>query len=138
MAHRLTRATARWQFGDRLSAARTKRGVSQAELSRATGIGAKSLSFYEAGDTSPEVDNLQKICTALHVSADYLLDVAQDDPPRVAGPDIEDLVDGYRSLSFDERRVVLALIRVLSFDAAISAASSSGSGSGSGSASPPD
>lgn len=60
----------KWQ---RLIDARKKSGMSQAELSKRSGIVASSISHFEAGNRKPAFKSLQKLANALGVTCDYLL-----------------------------------------------------------------
>lgn len=61
-------------FKDRLRAARDGlRGMSQAELAKATGLPPSSIAHFEGGTRKPSFDNLRKLATALNVTTDYLL-----------------------------------------------------------------
>lgn len=53
---------------------REKRGMSQAELSRRTGISQGVISYIECGRTkNPRIDTMQAIAAALHCTVDELL-----------------------------------------------------------------
>lgn len=58
-------------FAIRLKEARIKKNISQAELSRLTGIAPATLSSYEKGK-SPTIDKAIKIANVLDVSLDWL------------------------------------------------------------------
>lgn len=61
-------------IGERIAAARAKRGMSQADLVRAMGAGSvKHLSTWENGRVNPSTHYIRKLALALGVSADYLL-----------------------------------------------------------------
>lgn len=60
-------------LGDRLKAARKKTGLSQVQAGDATGIGNKSLSRYEKGDSAPSAEAIQKLCRLYNVSTEYVL-----------------------------------------------------------------
>ena len=60
-------------LGDRLKAARRKRGLSQTAAADAVGIGNKSLSRYERGDSEPSPETIQKLCRFYDVSTEYVL-----------------------------------------------------------------
>lgn len=59
-------------MGRRIAAARTLRGMSQADLAAASGISINSIARYETGDTCPSLKNAAAIADALGVSAGYL------------------------------------------------------------------
>lgn len=56
-------------FGARLKEARTKKGLSQRELARASGYDQVSLSRVENGDIIPRVDTVVKIAKVLDLDA---------------------------------------------------------------------
>lgn len=60
-------------FKERLKAARTLRGLNQAELAAKAGLPAASVSHFESGPRKPSFDNLKSLATALDVTTDYLL-----------------------------------------------------------------
>ena len=61
-------------FAQRLKEARMKAGLSQAELSRRTGVAPATLSSYEVTDSSkkPTMEKVILIAKALNVSLDWL------------------------------------------------------------------
>ena len=74
-------------FKDRLRAARDGlRGMSQAELAKATGLPPSSIAHFEGGTRKPSFDNLRKLATALNVTTDYLLGRV-DDPDMASAAD---------------------------------------------------
>lgn len=74
-------------FRERLRAARDQlRGMSQAELARATGLPPSSIAHFEGGSRKPSFDNLRKLATALDVTTDYLLGRV-DDPALAEAAD---------------------------------------------------
>ena len=79
--------------------------ISQAELSRRTGISTSSLSRYLSGDDMP-ASKLRKIADALGVSTDALLGIEEQPDPgeRV-------LLDIYRSLDERDKRRLLDIAR---------------------------
>lgn len=60
-------------FKERLKAARTLRGLNQAELATKAGLPAASVSHFESGPRKPSFDNLKALASALNVTTDYLL-----------------------------------------------------------------
>lgn len=56
---------------------REKNGLSQAEMSRRTGISQQALSHMEVSGRLPSADNLLKIANIFNVSADFLLGVEE-------------------------------------------------------------
>lgn len=58
----------------RLAELRIRKGMSQVELSRKTGISQGQLSLLEHGKHSPSLDKAVKLARALGVSVEELLD----------------------------------------------------------------
>lgn len=52
---------------------RIKSGITQLELSRRAGITPAAINFIENGRRCPNLESLSKICRALKVSADSVL-----------------------------------------------------------------
>jgi transcriptional regulator with XRE-family HTH domain len=63
------------RFGVRLKAARDEKRWTQAEAAKRAGLQPAAWSHFETGELTPHIRNLRAICKALHVSADYLLDL---------------------------------------------------------------
>lgn len=60
-------------FGDRLRAAREKRGWTQRGLGIEADMDATSLSKFESGERQPSARSIVRLAKAMNVSADYLL-----------------------------------------------------------------
>jgi len=85
-------------FGDRLFAARVKRGMSQAELATKTRLPPAVISHFETGVRQfPSADTLVKLTDSLQVSSDFLLGRTPDMSPR--GGELEVL---WRRIGMDE------------------------------------
>lgn len=63
-------------FAKRLVELREKNNVSQAELAEHLGVTRQSLSLYETGERTINIDLLEKIARYFNVSADYLLGIS--------------------------------------------------------------
>ena len=61
------------EFGERLTAIRKEKKLSQAELAMKIGIHPNVLGRYERGEARPFVDMAIKIAQVLEISTDYLL-----------------------------------------------------------------
>lgn len=55
--------------------ARTEAGITQKELAEKIGVYQKDISRWENGERTPSMEGLVKICIALQVSADELLEI---------------------------------------------------------------
>ena len=61
-------------FPERLKQLRKQKNLSQTELAEAVGVHYNHIGRYERGSSRPSADALQRIATALSVSADYLME----------------------------------------------------------------
>ncbi|WP_020471537.1 helix-turn-helix domain-containing protein [Zavarzinella formosa] len=60
-------------FAKQLRKSRSKAKMSQSELARMTGINRTVINRYEAGRSTPEIENLVLLADTLDVSVDVLL-----------------------------------------------------------------
>ncbi|MDQ0340233.1 transcriptional regulator with XRE-family HTH domain [Caldalkalibacillus uzonensis] len=96
-------------FPQRLRTLRKAKGLTQEELGRKVNVTKVSISGYESGNRSPDMDTLKMLADALDVSIDYLLgrDQAQtktNDLPELTEKDerdiqkeLENLISGLKS-----------------------------------------
>ena len=56
---------------------RVKRGLTQNELSKLSGVNQQTISRYEKGQRVPDSNNLKKLALALKCSADDLLGITE-------------------------------------------------------------
>ena len=68
------------QLGKRIGTARKDRGLTAQQLAARLGINAASLRQIECGVKTPSVSLLVRICNALQVSPDYLLQDLLEEP----------------------------------------------------------
>lgn len=73
-------------FPRHLREAREKRGLSQGDLARRTGLKASAISHFETGTRKPSFDNLRRLADALEITTDYLLGRVTD-AQALAGAD---------------------------------------------------
>ncbi len=57
---------------DRLKAARKNQELTQDELAKLVGLNRNAVSFYECGRTSPTLDTIEDIMTALGITPNEL------------------------------------------------------------------
>lgn len=89
------------KFQDRLKERRLEMGMTQVELSNATGITTRTLQYYENGERRPRNHAIvEKLAAALNTTSEDLLGVsgnyvieAQEKGGAKASRDIESLVD---------------------------------------------
>lgn len=70
---------------DRISAQLAARGISQAELSRMTGISTGLISQWKKRSQQPSMQKLKLVAQALGMSVDELMGA---DPPAAPGPEV--------------------------------------------------
>ena len=94
-------------FTERIKDYMDKIGVSQAELSRRTGIATTQINRYMAG-TAPAPENIVKIANALGTTIDYLFGrIETPEIPKFLSAEEKELFDAYRR--GDSERVVALL-----------------------------
>lgn len=93
--------TAKKSLGATLKKARTRAGLSQAAVARASGINPAYLSQIEndrRGD--PQFETVARICAAIGLSLDDLRSGAIHPPDAISVPDqLRDIADRLRSLA---------------------------------------
>ena len=66
-------------FGNRLRYALDSRGMKHKHLAKITGLTAPTISTYVTGQRTPRADHIVVICKALHISADWLLGMVENE-----------------------------------------------------------
>ncbi len=76
-------------FGERLSALREKKGLTQIELADLTKISRSRLSLYEIDKREPDLETVKQLANFFDVSTDYLLgrDMKPTEKSRYHTPD---------------------------------------------------
>ena len=109
-------------FAERLRLLRQKRGLSQQELAKKLGISNSTVSMYERGERSPDLEMLELIGDFFNVDTDYLIgkevgsmyyldpDVAQFAQALYERPEMRVLFDASRKLTKEDLEMVTALI----------------------------
>lgn len=86
----LTEEEYRHEFGIRLSDILYRRGISQEELSDATGIGRISINRYINGKATPSFSNADRIARVLNISPNDLRYIPRDNKIKRTFKDYED------------------------------------------------
>ena len=76
----VTRAQAAKLFRDRLREARKLQGFTQEDVGKGALMSRRAVQHFESGERRPSLENLRRLCLALHVSADWLLGLKEVDP----------------------------------------------------------
>lgn len=99
-------------FQSRLREARKEKKLTQGELGTLLGVEKSTISKYEVGTNSVDVETLVKLCIKLDVSADYLLGLS-DHPGRWPGSKLEtDLLRAYKAASEKDKAIVNAALEI--------------------------
>lgn len=69
------------QLNEKIFQCRKRCGLSQQELAERLGVSRQAVSKWELGTALPELDKLKLLADTFGVSADWLLDETQDEPP---------------------------------------------------------
>lgn len=113
-----------FSFGERLKKARERKGLTQAQVMKATNITDKSLSRYENNATAPDPETIRELIVLYDVSPDYIMgfssvmghapaDFAGSSlaaPSLVSDPDVHEKLEG---LSDDARKKAEEYIEML-------------------------
>jgi transcriptional regulator with XRE-family HTH domain len=78
-------------FGERLTAIRKSRKVSQEDLAKMIGVHAPVIGRYERGEVKPSIEVATKIANAMSVSLDYLVGNSDLQLDQVVIKRIEDI-----------------------------------------------
>ena len=70
------------EVGKRLLELRKEKGLKQDEVAQAVGITRASLSYYEKGERSVDIEVLYKLSSYYNISIDYLFGLSDKTPPK--------------------------------------------------------
>lgn len=98
-------------LSQRIDEAMRVRGMSQADLCRATKMGSSKISYILQGKTTdPRISTLIKIADALDISLDYLAGTRDDAAPRLTREESV-LLSDYRDCTPERRRKAADAVR---------------------------
>ena len=71
-------------IGQRIRAARKQRGYSQMKLANLVGISNRTISMYETGNSSPDIETANRLANALEtsLSAIFAIKAVESEPPK--------------------------------------------------------
>lgn len=96
------------KVGQRIRAARKRRGLSQSELGELTGVSSAYISYLENGERNMSVEIFIEIVNALNISADELL---IDNVPNKIRSTSQEMLTLLSDCNEFEGRVLLAVMR---------------------------
>ena len=102
--------------GARIAQLRVTRNISQYALWKRSGIAQGALSQYEAGQKTPGIDTLERICAGLGITLAEFFSVSDDPhaPPLLAlCKDEQDLICNYRRLTQEQQQDCQDILRML-------------------------
>lgn len=76
------------ELNERIAAVRKAAGLTQEALGARLGVTRQAVSKWENGSATPDAVTLARLCTELHVSADYILLGVEPTDPSPEGPGI--------------------------------------------------
>ncbi len=100
-------------FGEALSEARKKRGISQEELGIAVGIDKRIISRYENDKTVPSVDVAKKMADALETSLDKLTGLKHS--LFIEDKEMTKLLKDYGKLNESDKSIIKRFLKAFSF-----------------------
>ena len=72
------------EFRERLYQLRKGRGISQEELANAVGVSRQAVQKWEAGASTPDLNNLSALAGYFSVTLDYLVQGVEPEAPQAA------------------------------------------------------
>jgi len=85
---------------ERIVELRQALGMSGNQLAKASGIAQSTISAIESGKTSPTIDSLERICSALGITLAEFFSYDSEELP----PDLIQLIETAKKLTPEERR----------------------------------
>ncbi len=87
------------------------RGISQAWVAEKAGTTEETISRYLSGIHKPNLDVVARICKALNVSIDYIMDLSLSPTPYTEpDKDVAILVDAFRRADEDHKNIIWSVL----------------------------
>lgn len=84
------------KFSDKLKYERERRGWSKTKLAKYVGVGLSTYANWEYGIAEPDIATIKKICQALDISSDILLDLSVSSSNATEKDDLDEMIDNAR------------------------------------------
>lgn len=94
---------------ERIVELRQALGMSGNQLAKASGIAQSTISAIESGKTSPTIDSLERICSALGITLAEFFSYDSEELP----PDLIQLIETAKKLTPEERKSITHMIQSL-------------------------
>lgn len=103
------------KFGEKLVKLRKEKGWSQSELARQIGVHLGHISRIEHGKAVPSIEVLKRACSALEVSADFLIDDNSDEatPVEIRDKTTAEKLKMIDDLSDKDRETIVHVIETM-------------------------
>ena len=99
-------------FGTRLAKARGRKGLTQEQLGELLNVSKAQISYYESDKNRPSHDKLIQLCSALDVSATWLLSGVEEAGGKVIDPESYALILKLEGLPDVLRQFVMEAVRL--------------------------
>jgi transcriptional regulator with XRE-family HTH domain len=96
-----------------LSKARERRGMSQSELAKATGLMPSAVSHFELGRRTPTCENLLKLADALEISLDDLFGRTAGQSKWVATPAASSIAKSVQKMKAKDQQTLAKLASLM-------------------------
>lgn len=83
-------------FSSKLKYERERMGWSKTKLAKYVGVGLSTYANWEYGIAEPDIATIKKICQALDISSDILLDLSVSSSNATEKDDLDDMIDDAR------------------------------------------
>ena len=106
-------------LGEKLRIARKAKNLTQHQLADMVGAKHNSVSDWENDKSKPDMDTIELLCGALELTPTYLVGSKSDDEyADIIGkimnePGLLDMIDDYKSLSFEDKKAIRQIISSL-------------------------
>ena len=84
------------EFSDKLKYERERRGWSKTKLAKYVGVGLSTYANWEYGIAEPDIATIKKICQALDISSDILLNLSVSSSNATEKDDLDEMIDNAR------------------------------------------
>ncbi|ETT61287.1 hypothetical protein BSK66_27725 [Paenibacillus odorifer] len=98
------------EIGILLKRKRIEQKLNTVQLSKSSGVSQSTISDIEAGNRSPTVNTLEKLCMALNISLQEIFPYSQE---SFLSEDESELLTIYRKLSGQEKEHFLKLFKLI-------------------------
>lgn len=106
------------EIGMKLNQLRKLSGMTQEQFAEKLNVSRQTISKWETGSTSPDLESIVRVCKIFHVSLDDLLmegDVMEEETNAAGKKDEQITIDDLMKMNLHNRKMMLLLISGLMF-----------------------